>query len=371
MTRLINPGKRLPDPKGEPDFYDISRRFPLPEDSNYVAQNHSDHEQRMLSPPIREVPSRGPPEHNPAAPWGYPSDAKRQRLDRQSIPTAQPAGFAPYGHHPGFDYGYGQYHYPPYPHPYNFPPGPFGQHFGHPYFQNPHVPSEHLPANSHHLAQQQWSQYHSQYANDVSGTGPSRREGLDVEQKHQFNPSAHRHHAPSEQLEESANADKKPQRSYDKQNRPPVIHRGSATSEKDPSFDDTGPGHPRSSKMTTQYVFPSYGASPLKSPEISYRPTPSEAGDFDSATDYKGYSSYTTQEKQPDKPVELDERKPAAKRSPVVEKRVPTDPVLSFTPMRNNQRLEWTESFSDDVCNYLLEDNDGVQRFTKNEEDQK
>ena len=30
MQRLINPGKRLPDKAGEPDFYEISRQYPLP-----------------------------------------------------------------------------------------------------------------------------------------------------------------------------------------------------------------------------------------------------------------------------------------------------------------------------------------------------
>lgn len=31
MTRLCNPGKRLPDKSGEPDFYEISKKYPLPE----------------------------------------------------------------------------------------------------------------------------------------------------------------------------------------------------------------------------------------------------------------------------------------------------------------------------------------------------
>ncbi|KAL3809305.1 hypothetical protein ACHAXA_009429, partial [Cyclostephanos tholiformis] len=30
MQRLVNPGKRLPDKAGEPDFYEISRKYPLP-----------------------------------------------------------------------------------------------------------------------------------------------------------------------------------------------------------------------------------------------------------------------------------------------------------------------------------------------------
>eukprot|EP00571_Detonula_confervacea_P002037 CAMPEP_0172322958 /NCGR_PEP_ID=MMETSP1058-20130122/47429_1 /TAXON_ID=83371 /ORGANISM="Detonula confervacea, Strain CCMP 353" /LENGTH=460 /DNA_ID=CAMNT_0013038837 /DNA_START=157 /DNA_END=1539 /DNA_ORIENTATION=+ len=31
MQRLVNPGKRLPDKAGEPDFYEISRKYPLPQ----------------------------------------------------------------------------------------------------------------------------------------------------------------------------------------------------------------------------------------------------------------------------------------------------------------------------------------------------
>jgi len=31
MERLVNPGKRLPDKSGEPDFYEISKSFPLPD----------------------------------------------------------------------------------------------------------------------------------------------------------------------------------------------------------------------------------------------------------------------------------------------------------------------------------------------------
>lgn len=377
MTRLINPGKRLPDPKGEPDFYDISRRYPLPEDSSYGAQNDSGHGQRMPTSPIHEASAQD--HHNPSAQWGYP-DAKRQRQDRQYAPPVQPADFAPYGLHPGFEYGYGygQYHYPtypPYPHPCNYPPGPFGEHFGHPYFQNPYM-SPGRP-HSHAIAQQQWPHHHSQYANVASETGPSRREDFDVEHEHQLNPScvnktaesAQKRHTPSGQSGEPTDVREKPPRSYNKQNLPPVIHRGSSTSEKPVSFDHAGHGRFQSSRVTTQYVFPSYGASPLTSPEISYQYPPSEAGAFNSATGYASKSSYENQEEQSEKPIELDERKPAANRSPVAERRAPTAQDTSMTPVRNNQRLEWTESFSDHVCNYLLEDNDGVQRPTKNEEE--
>eukprot|EP00804_Cyclotella_cryptica_P003757 CCRYP_008927-RA/>CCRYP_008927-RA protein AED:0.03 eAED:0.03 QI:184/1/1/1/1/1/2/375/554 len=34
MKRLVNPGRRLPDPKGEPDFYEIAKQYPLPPDQN-------------------------------------------------------------------------------------------------------------------------------------------------------------------------------------------------------------------------------------------------------------------------------------------------------------------------------------------------
>lgn len=36
MQRLVNPGKRLPDKAGEPDFYEISRKYPLPPASTTI-----------------------------------------------------------------------------------------------------------------------------------------------------------------------------------------------------------------------------------------------------------------------------------------------------------------------------------------------
>jgi hypothetical protein len=34
IARVTTPGKKVPNPNGEPDFHDISKRFPLPEDPN-------------------------------------------------------------------------------------------------------------------------------------------------------------------------------------------------------------------------------------------------------------------------------------------------------------------------------------------------
>lgn len=45
MTRLCNPGKRLPDKNGEPDFYEISRKYPLPELPNIPGCIHPSEQQ--------------------------------------------------------------------------------------------------------------------------------------------------------------------------------------------------------------------------------------------------------------------------------------------------------------------------------------
>ncbi|KAL7528819.1 hypothetical protein ACHAXR_002657 [Thalassiosira sp. AJA248-18] len=54
MVRLVNPGKRLPNPDGEPNFYDISAKSPLPEPSSVA-----------VAPPIpRDAASKSVTSHN-------------------------------------------------------------------------------------------------------------------------------------------------------------------------------------------------------------------------------------------------------------------------------------------------------------------
>ena len=86
MNRLVNPGKRLPDKDGEPDFYKISREHPLPEGA---------------APPSTPGPMAGHASmHQPQPQLGYPP---------QASPHAY--GHSPYGHSP----------YYPYPAPYGQP----------------------------------------------------------------------------------------------------------------------------------------------------------------------------------------------------------------------------------------------------------
>lgn len=95
MKRLVNPGKRLPDPEGEPDFYAIAKKYPLPdpppEGTSY------EHASGKPAPP--------PPIYRPATPTN-----KRQRTGET------PTGYG-YGQGQGPPYGYPYGGYPPYGYP--------------------------------------------------------------------------------------------------------------------------------------------------------------------------------------------------------------------------------------------------------------
>ncbi|KAL7546572.1 hypothetical protein ACHAWF_009899 [Thalassiosira exigua] len=77
MQRLVNPGKRLPDKAGEPDFYEISRKYPLPQAP--TAQE--------LDPTLGLSPHHGRP--------GQPG--------RFLFPPSQAGGY-PYGYYQGAPY---------------------------------------------------------------------------------------------------------------------------------------------------------------------------------------------------------------------------------------------------------------------------
>mmetsp|Transcript_13368 Transcript_13368/g.28921 ORF Transcript_13368/g.28921 Transcript_13368/m.28921 type:complete len:475 (-) Transcript_13368:373-1797(-) len=98
MQRLVNPGKRLPDKAGEPDFYEISRKYPLP-----AAPSNTSQEQ--------DIPSALSPHHA----------QRTTQPSRYSFPPSQAGGY-PYGYYPAGPYpqlpspasSYGQ-PYPPQP----------------------------------------------------------------------------------------------------------------------------------------------------------------------------------------------------------------------------------------------------------------
>eukprot|EP00585_Thalassiosira_rotula_P012279 CAMPEP_0196131972 /NCGR_PEP_ID=MMETSP0910-20130528/1759_1 /TAXON_ID=49265 /ORGANISM="Thalassiosira rotula, Strain GSO102" /LENGTH=564 /DNA_ID=CAMNT_0041391499 /DNA_START=258 /DNA_END=1952 /DNA_ORIENTATION=- len=114
MQRLINPGKRLPDKSGEPDFYEISKNFPLP-------------------PSLPPAPSSMPPSMPPSIPPRMPpsmstpvsssgkSQARTNVPPKSGLPSPnagrpgqppQPTAFASPPHHMNGYNMYGQYGYP-------------------------------------------------------------------------------------------------------------------------------------------------------------------------------------------------------------------------------------------------------------------
>lgn len=83
MQRLVNPGKRLPDKAGEPDFYEISRKYPLPAAPVLTPENMA-----VMSSPM----GRG------AVPGAVPG------AGQAFFPGAPQAGGYPYGYYPAGPY---------------------------------------------------------------------------------------------------------------------------------------------------------------------------------------------------------------------------------------------------------------------------
>lgn len=107
MQRLINPGKRLPDKAGEPDFYEISRQYPLPAGPTVSESNH------MLRTPAPFAGYQKPPA--PAATPGGGGEAPGAPPALGQMPGGQAgaAGAYPYPY-PGMPYpGHPQYGHPP------------------------------------------------------------------------------------------------------------------------------------------------------------------------------------------------------------------------------------------------------------------
>lgn len=112
MQRLSNPGKRLPDRAGEPNFYAISKKYPLPELS---LESHGPHSSPMSShpPPGMLHPYAFPPHtsaqygmmyggyHGMSPPGGMPPPSPTTLAGRgQLAPNypPNPYGFYPYPH---------------------------------------------------------------------------------------------------------------------------------------------------------------------------------------------------------------------------------------------------------------------------------
>lgn len=148
MQRLVNPGKRLPDKAGEPDFYEISRKYPLPPAPTVAPDDLSDlppQAQRpgqqgrfniqaaqaggypygyyQPAPPYPQLPS---PANSFAQPFP-PQPPQQAYWPNQMPPSLYPPNPSAYGYYPYpqmmVPQGYEQY---PHPSMYGqyYPPGP-------------------------------------------------------------------------------------------------------------------------------------------------------------------------------------------------------------------------------------------------------
>ena len=114
MQRLINPGKRLPDKAGEPDFYEISRQYPLPAGPTISDSN-----------PMLRTPAAFTGYQKPPAPAATPAEASgAPQAPGQMGGQAGAAGGYPYPY-PGMPYP-PQYGQPPSGYPQGMPQQPYG-----------------------------------------------------------------------------------------------------------------------------------------------------------------------------------------------------------------------------------------------------
>eukprot|EP00578_Thalassiosira_sp_NH16_P010785 CAMPEP_0181121038 /NCGR_PEP_ID=MMETSP1071-20121207/24510_1 /TAXON_ID=35127 /ORGANISM="Thalassiosira sp., Strain NH16" /LENGTH=481 /DNA_ID=CAMNT_0023205801 /DNA_START=231 /DNA_END=1676 /DNA_ORIENTATION=- len=223
MQRLVNPGKRLPDKAGEPDFYEISRKYPLPaaptiatQEQNTAAAGLSPHHARGGVPgqqgrfsfqpgqaggypygyysagPYPQLPS--PASSYPGQP--YPPQPPQQAYwPNQMPPSLYPPNPSAYGYYP-YPQMMAPQGYEQYPHPsmygqyYPATPGAYG---------NPASPGRPKPAEAAAAAsgpgapqgQPQQSDEHGQYGYPPPGTrGPDRAASNEADTPDERKPSA-------------------------------------------------------------------------------------------------------------------------------------------------------------------------------------
>ena len=97
MQRLVNPGKRLPDKAGEPDFYEISRKYPLP-----AAPTSALHEElpTAMSPHAQRPSQQSRFTFQPNQPGGYPYGYYPGPYPQMPSPASSYAGQQPYPSQP-------------------------------------------------------------------------------------------------------------------------------------------------------------------------------------------------------------------------------------------------------------------------------
>eukprot|EP00573_Skeletonema_grethae_P000321 CAMPEP_0201688430 /NCGR_PEP_ID=MMETSP0578-20130828/2181_1 /ASSEMBLY_ACC=CAM_ASM_000663 /TAXON_ID=267565 /ORGANISM="Skeletonema grethea, Strain CCMP 1804" /LENGTH=449 /DNA_ID=CAMNT_0048172741 /DNA_START=196 /DNA_END=1545 /DNA_ORIENTATION=+ len=136
MQRLINPGKRLPDKAGEPDFYEISRQYPLPagpavSESNPMLRTPAPFAGGYQKPPAPSTTPAagggGEGAGGPPAPGQMPGQAGAAGGYPYPYPGMPYPGHPQYGQPPGYPQGMPQqaYGWPGQPMP-PFSPGGTG-----------------------------------------------------------------------------------------------------------------------------------------------------------------------------------------------------------------------------------------------------
>jgi len=152
MQRLVNPGKRLPDKAGEPDFYEISRKYPLPQlptsapqDQDVIPTGMSPHAAQRAGQQSR---FSFQPSQSGGYPYGYFQPGAYPQMPGQ-MPGQLPSPASNYGQIPGQPYPpqpqqaywpnqMQSSQYPPNPYAYGY--NPYAQMMGAPqgYEQYPH-----------------------------------------------------------------------------------------------------------------------------------------------------------------------------------------------------------------------------------------
>jgi hypothetical protein len=402
IPRLVNPGKRIPDPTSEPNFAEIAKRFPLPPDpldeldeSNHdadeevEASHHQPQAEMLYNQPeenpnynVQEQPQYAPPPNYENQQYSYPPNASH----------GYPPGYG-YGHPPPLPYPM----YPPYPYPY-----PHGYPYGRHHFHTPYTSQSHPSAHYNHNPQYYRQSPHylhddaaarQGYAQHSQGAGAERQDYEWSRREQQLQPPDLNQHV-----------DTKSSHHQSPNLRLPVIYSPASTPRHD-AYDHHGHGYSMSAFANQQY-YASHGAAAASYPSESMdRRTgyeyvtyargllPAESKRAQSTSSQEELAEYPTElgeqkpparnirsappatrmpdrehgsyhyetysERKPAKvlkrqhssagPAELDERKPAATATNSAAQATMMSPNREF-----HRRLEWSESFSNDVCDYLL-----------------
>eukprot|EP00804_Cyclotella_cryptica_P000690 CCRYP_014698-RB/>CCRYP_014698-RB protein AED:0.23 eAED:0.70 QI:0/0/0/1/1/0.5/2/0/467 len=363
MTRLINPGKRIPDPKGEPDFYEISKDFPLPLDPHDVASDSKvdDTEENVLQrhAPMAYNHSTHVNYAQPVPPYVMPplldpTLSKHQRRERFSFPPDNSITYPSVFPH---EHGYGHYppSYAPYPpQPYNYPTGLYGEPYGHYHINNPYVSPE-----RHFSTPYNYNQYHGHHANGaekyIARTGYEHHGHESSLEREVTAGEIKGDHGQSRQLKHDNNQVAKRQYQHSRYFCPPVIHHGSMTAESAASSHARANSYSHYEARGRQHDAFSSLDNPLKRRDTHVRHETSVDG-VASGNVLKNGNSRASRGDWSEYSTEMGEQKPPANRA---NGSVIQATAMTASPCKDyNQRLEWSESFSTDVCKYVLGDDE-------------